>query len=609
MSSINRTCHVLTAEKTLSIPRHVLFFDTETTTTEQPDGSIVHKLKLGWVCYYRRSDHNRQELLEWLFFTTPETFWQFVLDHCPTKNKTWIIAHNIGFDFTVCQGFQYLTAAQFKVQFFHSKGLTTIIKVKAKGKSLVFVDSCNWFPMTLSALGDLLGVAKLTVDFDTVGFTALKTYCKRDVQILIAAFKSLANFLQSNRISRLCYTRASTAMAAYLLTHLDYPIYIHNNAEAIDLERSAYLGGRTECFFLGELHQGPYYILDVNSLYPFVMQNNEFPVRYRKIAHGLTPLELGRRLEHYAVIAQVLIQTTEPVYALRRERTIFPTGEFWAVLTTPELKYALAQKHIQEIGDAVIYEKAYIFKSFVERFYKLRQDFAAAGDKTYEAYTKFFLNSLYGKFGQKGEVWELIGPAPGEPDRIEDVIDVVTRKRSRLRYLLGELWQMTGIEETRHSFPGIAAHVTAYARQYLWRLIQQAGPGNYFYCDTDSLFVNRTGYANLAAYLDPIKLGGLKVEKKVKNIVIYGLKDYVADDKTIIKGIRKNALQIDATSYRQEQWPSLQGMLVKQNTDIYTTLQTSKTLSRQYYKGEVTDSGWIVPFYLDVPDPLFEPPL
>ena len=145
MSSINRLCHEIKREKTLSIPRHVIFFDTETDMTELPNGDIEHKLQLGWACYYRRGDATRQEKLEWLYFTDIDTFWTFILSHCRTKNKTWIIAHNIGFDFTVCQGFKALTAAQFKVQFFHSKGLTTIIKVKAKGKSLVFVDSCNWF--------------------------------------------------------------------------------------------------------------------------------------------------------------------------------------------------------------------------------------------------------------------------------------------------------------------------------------------------------------------------------------------------------------------------------------------------------------------------------
>lgn len=158
------------------------------------------------------------------------------------------------------------------------------------------------------------------------------------------------------------------------------------------------------------------------------------------------------------------------------------------------------------------------------------------------------------------------------------------------------------MEETRHSFPAIAAHVTAYARQYLWRLMETAGVGNYYYCDTDSLFVNRAGYANLTAYLDNDRLGGLKVEKQVQELRIFGLKDYVADDKITLKGIRRNAVQITATRYRQEQWPSLQGLLVAADTQSYTTISREKNLYRDYRKGLVKTTGEIVPFLLAVAD-------
>ncbi|KKN16537.1 hypothetical protein LCGC14_0974880 [marine sediment metagenome] len=603
MSSINRTCHVLKREKTISIPRNVIFFDTETTMTELPNGDIRHDLKMGWACYYRRGDSTRKEKLDWCFFTDNETFWAFVLSHCPSKNKTWVIACNIGFDFTVCQGFKFLTAAKFKVKFFHSKAMTTIIKVTAKGKSLVFVDSGNWFPMSLAKLGDLIGVPKLTIDFNTADFTYMKTYCKRDVEILIEAFRSLCKFLQGNRISRLCYTRASTAMAAYLLKHMDYPIWIHNNSQAVDLERAAYFGGRTECFYLGELTDGPYYLLDVNSLYPFVMQNNEYPIKYVKIHHKISVTLLHDLLQHYAVVGRVLIETPDPVYAIRGERTIFPVGTFWTYLNTPELQHALKHDRIKAVSECVTYQKAFIFRSFVDRFYRLRRDFASAGVTVYEHYTKYFLNSLYGKFGQKGEIWNLIGDTVNETDRIEDTIDAETGKRSRLRYLLNQVWEMTGVEETRHSFPTISAHVTAYGRLYLWSLMEQAGIDNYYYCDTDSLFVNQRGYDNLYDHIDAERLGGLKVEKEVQLLTIYGLKDYQADDKTVLKGIRSNALQLSDVSYQQEQWPSIQGLLVKGETDYYTTIKQTKNLYREYRKGTVNPDGSIFPFVLDVDAP------
>ncbi|GAI16839.1 unnamed protein product, partial [marine sediment metagenome] len=188
-----------------------------------------------------------------------------------------------------------------------------------------------------------------------------------------------------------------------------------SNKEAIKLERDSYKGGRVECFYLGELKNDNYYMLDVNSLYPFVMRNNMYPVRYVKIRHNISRTALNTYLDNRAACAQVFIETAVPVYAVRRARCIFPVGRFWTVLTTPELKYALAKGHIKQVGDCVIYKQASIFKSYVDKFYAMRQDFRSAGTAEYEELCKKMLNSLYGKFGQKGEDWTKIGDCPNEP--------------------------------------------------------------------------------------------------------------------------------------------------------------------------------------------------
>jgi len=46
----------------------------------------------------------------------------------------------------------------------------------------------------------------------------------------------------------------------------------------LKLEREGYNGGRNECFYIGTLNSQKYYKLDVNSMYPYVMQNNKYPV-------------------------------------------------------------------------------------------------------------------------------------------------------------------------------------------------------------------------------------------------------------------------------------------------------------------------------------------
>ena len=385
-------------------------------------------------------------------------------------------------------------------------------------------------------------------------------------------------------------------MAAFLLSHYTTKIYIHNNKQAIDLERESYKGGRVECFYLGDLNDENYYFLDVNSLYPFVMRNNLYPIKYKQIVHRITPHSLGTLLHSKAVVAKVLIETDLPIYAVRCGRCMFPVGRFWTTLCTPELKYAFAHNHVKQVDVAVIYEQENIFRSYVNKFYTLRLDFKSAGVDEYVELCKKMLNSLYGKFGQKGENWTKIGDCPNERDREELVFNMGGRRVTKLRYLLGELFIMTGHGESFDSFPAIAAHVTAYARMYLWSLMQEAGYGNYFYCDTDSLIVNEVGLCNLQNRKSEHLLGGLKIDNFGSYVQLRGLKDYSFNAKDVVKGVRKNAVKLADGVFQQEQWPSFRGLLRSGEPDIYTVKTTIKHLNREYTKGVVNPDGVVVPF-------------
>lgn len=596
MSCIKRQPHVLKPEKSVAIPRHLLFVDTETWQRSLFDGSVEQTLRLGWACYYRRGSDRHIDKTEWYYFEDCESFWLFVWAHTGPKQKLWIIARSLVFDFTVLKGWSHLQAAGYKLKFFHNKGSCTIISVRKKGSTLVFLDSMNWFVESLAKTSERIGIPKMAIDFDTCTKSELSDYCRNDVLIELENFKLFIQFLEEKRVARLCYTRGSTAMSAFLLRHYTTKIYIHNNAQAIRLERDAYKGGRVECFYLGQLNTEQYYVLDVNSLYPTVMRDNKYPIKYLKLRHKATKTSLGRELKTHSVCAKVLIETDEPVYGVRRDRLVFPVGRFWTSLCTPELKYALEHNHLRKVETMVTYVEENIFASYVDKFYALRLDFRSTGVAEYEELCKKMLNSLYGKFGQKGEDWSKIGDCPGELDREELVFNMGGRRVTKLRYLMGEIFIMTGCGECFDSFPAIAAHVTAYARLFLWSLMQKAGAGNYFYCDTDSLIVNKTGLDNLSVRSSAAGLGGLKIEESCNHLEIRGVKDYSTESKRVTKGIRKNATVLGDGVYQQELWPSFRGLLRSGDAESYKVHTVTKHLNRHYYKGEVMPDGKVVPF-------------
>jgi len=584
----------------MAMPRHVVFFDTETHMTVRDDGATEHRLRLGWCCYLQRGHGRHREIEEWFSFTTAEAFWQFVMSHTAAKVKLWVIARNLGFDFTVVEGWHFLKASGYKLKFFYASGVTNIISVHKTGSSIVLLDSLNWFVESLEETGKRIGIPKMHVDFDTVADSELSIYCKNDVLIELENFRLLIRFLEENKVSRLCYTRGSTAMAAYLFRHYHVPIYIHNNREAIELERAAYKGGRVECFQLGDFNAGPYTVVDVNSLYPYVMGQHDYPCKYIRQERYPTLPEFSDYLQEYAVVATVVVDTKEPVYPVRGDRTFFPIGHFTASLCTPELLYAQNKGHIVSVVKCVLYEKANLFRSFVDTFYQMRLRFKAEESAEYVELCKKILNSLYGKFGQKAEEWTKIADCPGEPDRYEYLIYADRPGIHSIRYLMGQCFELTRFGESYDSFPAIAAHVTAYGRLVLWRLMQKVGKGNYFYCDTDSLIVNAKGLRRLRSEMSTTELGKLKVEETMAAMSIYGLKDYVTGQKVVTKGIRKNAEKLSEGVYRQARWPSLQGMLRSGKGDIYTVEKTVKHLTRKYEKGTVLPDGRIIPFVLDL---------
>jgi len=599
MSSLDRKPHALRREKTMAIPRRFIFVDTETWQDAIENDTIRQRLRMGWSCYYQRAYGRHLERIEWFYFDNTISFWDNVFTHTECNSRLWIIARNIVFDFTVLRGWENLHKEGYKLRFFHNNGVSVIVTVRKGNKSIVFLDSMNWFPESLAKTGERIGIPKMKIDFETCTEKELIDYCRNDVLIDFENFKQFIRFLEGNMISRLCYTRASTAMAAYLLRHYNTEIFIHNNAEAIKLERDSYKGGRCECFYIGEPNYDTFYVLDVNSLYPFVMRNNMYPVKYKKKLYKTTPNMLRNTIKTKSVVARVLIETNEPVYAVKRERTLFPIGMFETTLCTPELDYALRHGHIKQVYNCVIYEQANIFKSYVDTIYTLRQDFKSAGVDVYQNLCKYLLNSLYGKWGQKAENWVKIGVCPNEPDREELLFTCDSNKVMRLRYLLGEVFELKSYGESYNSFPAISSHVTAYGRMYLWSLMQLAGIGNYFYCDTDSLIVNDKGMDNLTPVLNDTKLGFMKHEETTHKLIIHGLKDYEKDSKIVIKGIRRNAVKIGDGVYKQEQWSSFKGLLHSGDINTYTVKTVTKHLTRKYTKGIVTDSGVVEPISLD----------
>jgi len=603
MTGLKRYQHQLKPNLKGEFPRHFLFFDTETTQERISKNEIEHSLRLGSALYWERRDNREHDTLVWYEFTTQGEFWDIVDRYAKGKSRLIIVAHNIAFDMGIVKGFIELDTRGFKLTKIVMNDRCNIWRFRRNTATILCLDNMNYFNLSLKILGDSLGFPKLDMPDMAASNAEWMTYCRQDTKILYEAWRNWHDFLANNDLGNFGLTLASQAMNAFRHRFMPVPVFVHNSTKAVRLERQAYRGGRNECFRIGTMPPADYTMLDVNSMYPAVMSSHEYPCNLRYTGKSLTLATLQQYLVSFCVIADVMVNTSEPCFGVKQKgKLIFPVGRFRATLTTQELLYGLDRGYITKIYDFAVYDKAFIFTDYVQFFYTQRREFTQAGNVSFSFLCKLMLNSLYGKFGQKVDEWKYVGE---DPTRLYDYWidwDVKDQKNYAFRCINHRVEELIGTSEGFNSIVAIAAEVTANARMYLWEMIKDAGPENVFYGDTDSLIVNNEGLHNMKDWIDPDELGNLKVEKTTRHLVLNNLKDYQFGSTTKLKGIRKNAIKVDDNRYKQFQSVGLKGGLHRKEINRVIWVEMIKEISGKYSKGVLLPAGEVKPLIMTMFD-------
>ena len=589
---IERTAHELKGNLSTKFPQKVIYFDAESYLHEH--GNIItHEPYLIIGCYVNYNRHKE----EWYTAQTTLAFWSWVLTKVNSKERLICFAHNITYDFIATAGFIHLFNAGYEITSMYENGRTFILSFRQGDKKIIFLNTGNYYQGTVAALGKAFGFPKLEMDFENPTLSQAIPYCKRDVEIIKVAMEKWFIFCKENDLGTFAKTCPSQAFNAYRHRFMEYPIFIHDNFKAIELERLCYYGGRVECGFIGERNER-IYDLDVNSMYPFVMLEYTFPTKLVTFRVNVTIPELKKLLKKYLVCAKVRVKTRIPFYPYRiADKLIFPIGEFTTYLSTPELENAITNNHLIEIYQLAVYEHKPIFKSYVNFFYTERLKAKEAGNEANDLLYKLMMNSLYGKFGQKAGGW-IMSNTDREGVGYETVYNADTDQLEPIKWIYGKEWRRCEEGEGYNSFVAVAAHVTAYARVCLYGYANIAGRKNVYYMDTDSLFVNEIGYQNLLTnnLFNNKTLGKLKLECTVENLKIHCPKDYQLGEQKKCKGVPGNAKQIGENTWEVLIWGKVSTFIRAGNLGEYFNIKRQKTLQRTYNKGIVTESGIVEPF-------------
>lgn len=324
-------------------------------------------------------------------------------------------------------------------------------------------------------------------------------------------------------------TMASQALRVYRTFMTDDIPTLPKNID--NFTRKAYFGGRTEIF-------KPYFssaketlkTFDVNSLYPSVMIDRDYPTEFDERVFTYNPKKLG--VWHVDVdvpemyippLGSIVKVPSKYEYYLKRgvkktkiyesDKFAFCTGKFSGYFTTPELEYArsLGVK-IKKIHGGVTFKNGgKIFSRYIETLYKMRLKAQRDGDFVTDIMCKFLMNALYGRFGMN-PVKEGLS---FDSNVFSDIYLELKGKNKTVPIYKGST--------VLNSFFNVAipTYVTSYSRIAMHEHYMKCGE-NIWYTDTDSLFTTHN-------FKDSNNLGGLKLEYESKRACFLLPKTYAAE--------------------------------------------------------------------------------
>jgi len=343
----------------------------------------------------------------------------------------------------------------------------------------------EWHEIEKYLYNDVVGLHKLLKTFEIDINNILK-----DKKINIEKFRTIAS-LSFNILKN---------------RYLDGGLRNYMTKEHEDYIRNAYHGGRVEVF---KRHGYNLNYYDVNSLYPFVMANYEYPTGKHFFTNN--PLAYYRHLLGVCKVKVYYPYQNITMLPHKLDKLYFSYGIWTDYYTTPEIiKAESLGVKFKFISGIFWTKRENLFSKFVNDFYKMKVN--STGSKKQIA--KLILNSCYGKFGQKRFTDEIIS----EQEAYEKGFKINEYEK------LGSYYTRKKISyKNRYINPIYAIFITAYARLYMFRFIEKLGFSNIVYMDTDSIVTEKT---LPDCYISENEIGKFKLEHSIKEGIFISNKLY-----------------------------------------------------------------------------------
>lgn len=407
-----------------------------------------------------------------------------------------------------------------------------------------FRDSWNILPVPLAAYQKTeidYGLFEKERRYIPENFERIRAYLRDDCVFLHELVSQFIEEFGRN------LTIAGTAMKLWRKMR---PEFVQDDGYVYEKLAPYYYGGRCEAIRPG-ITEKPFQFADINSAYPFAMLHRHPFLPDFDNASAADLARLGDGEEFATAFIRLRARSTGAFpYRLPNGSLSFPRdGEVREFTVTGHEVIAAQETGTLEgacILDGIVFSTLCDFREYIERFYELRMQAKARGDKARVLFYKLLMNSLYGKFA-------------ANPDSYREFVTLdseVLDENGEIDDEDGAVWSYAGdfgqwclasrpLPEDRRRFYnlGTGASITGYVRAMLWRALNRVrGP---IYCDTDSIAAEDVSGLDYGDALGQWSLEGSFTKAAVAGKKLYAFRDARTREwKTASKGVRLTPQQI-----------------------------------------------------------------
>lgn len=484
--------------------------------------------------------------------------------------------------------------------------------------TLTITDSYSLFPVPLQQLADSQDMPKPPLPDDSDPDEVWLERCRADVLITMHSLLTLMDWWEARDLGRFGIAGSVCGWRTYRHRIEAGEVVIDPDEAAVRFEREAIYGGRRDAWRTGDLPEGRYIEADYTAAYPSIARDLELPCRrIGPLTPQIAKAVLTRRCR-YGMVARVLIDTDRPLWPLRvLGRVFYPTGRFWTVLATPELRSAYDAGALVEVGEGWFYGMSGHMQPWAR--WVLAIAAAESDDVPFcvRVAAKNWARAAIGKWAQHGfSRIEIPGP-PIDGWGYEDCAVAGIEGRATITTLGGHRYLSIADQMPDDPFPAVLAHVEAEVRARLSLVIEGAPSGALVQCDTDGIILDanaavgalavQAGFAGrlgeAGQLLDSWMRGAsilsapltMREKTSYRRLTVHGPQHIELDGRARMAGVSRGAWKNYEGAWMTQLWPSLAWQLAEAKPGQYERPFREVRIAGPYVAGWVLADGTVRP--------------